>query len=313
MITRSDSGATRCCKCECHCCREPKWACSLCGRGFTRKFNVLRHLDTKHEGLGAPIPYDEYRTGKSSGEVAEVTVHGDGPKSLSRVSPKSRQILTLLNKRTQETVGLIYGIRFKNIGNNIIISARVCKSCISLALDGYIIMENGNQTPLPSHLCRCEWLLDHPNIDSRSDLVERYLNERIGSSLAEVIRPYPLSLIPPCIEFSRLDDLWKVRIDYDVTEKMVQLEKNEEKRNTYKIIFDTFREKAEAIMDDIKRNYIPLDSRQYWWCSGINGTEGYIYVSREDALTFLQFFKSNSVKIRLKFSNGEAYYSLTIK
>jgi hypothetical protein len=270
-------------------------------------------LDTKHGDPGAPILYDEYRTGQSAGEVAEVTAHGDGPKSLSRISPKSRQILALLNKRTQETVDLICCIRFKNFADNIIISAKVCKSCISLAFDGYISMKNGNQTPLPLHLCRCEWLLDHPNIDSRSDLVERYLNERIGSSLAEVIWPYPLSLIPPCIEFSRLDGLWKVRIDYDAIEKMVQLEKNEEKRDIYKIISDAYRKKEEAIMDDVGRNYIPLDSRQYWWCSGINGTEGYIYVSREDALTFLQFFKSNSVKIRLKFSNAEAYYSLTIK
>ena len=312
MLTQSDSGATQCCKCECHRYREPKWACSLCGRGFTRKFNVLRHLDTKHEGRGTPIPYGEYRNGQSSAEIMNLAARAAAPKSEPGISPKSRRILALLDARTNETVNLFTNFRLIHMAKNINISARVCNICLSLTFDGYVFTNNGDQTPLPVHSCRCEWLLDYPDLDSRRDLAERCLNEKIGSSIAQILWSYTLPDIPICIQFVHLDDLERTRIDYLALKESIKLTKNESEREVFKILSELKREKVEAIMDDISKNYILLDLQQFWWCSYIRGIEGIITVSRDDAAMFLQFFKSTTSKVKLQSSDRESCYSLTI-
>lgn len=136
MIAKSDSGATRCCKCECHRNREPKWACSICGRGFTRKSNVLRHLNNLHGGQGMPILYSEYRNGKSNDNMAGAASVVKS-KSLHWNISKSQKIVALLNEHIKEQVQIALLARIANIDKSLEISARVCKSCLNVILEGY--------------------------------------------------------------------------------------------------------------------------------------------------------------------------------
>ena len=312
MLTQSDSGTTRCCKCECHRYREPRWACSLCGRGFTRKFNVLRHLDTKHEGRGAPIPYDEYRIGKSYGETVDVVTRFAQPKSTLGVSPKTRQMLALIDKHAKGQIAPVLAARVKNPDKNIIISSKICKSCLGVELDGYLYTYGANEIALPRHSCSCEWLFDYPSIDKKRELVETYLNEKIGTWLSEVLSSFESNSDQIIIRFKKLTDLELARLGYFISSVRSRREANDANRLIYNLISDELKNIELEIVDDIARNYISLDIRQFRWLSHLNENEGEIVVSRQEGLQFLQFFKTNHGKIVLRVSRNISYYQLLI-
>lgn len=312
MITRSDSGVTRCSRCQCHRYHDPKWACSLCGRGFTRKFNVLRHLDAQHESCGDPILYDEYRFGKPSDGMADIQSSAAGSRSHSAISPKTRQILALIDKRAEEKVASVLDARVENFDKHMIISANICKSCLTLVFDGYFYNNNNrNEIGLPSHSCSCEWLFDYPSIEKKRELVETYLNEKIGTRLSEVLSSFGSNSGQIIIRFAKQHELDLARSSYLHADYLGNQQGiNEKDKYILKYLYDIFKNLELKILDDIARNYILLDGRQFWWCSYINGNEGDIIISRQDGLKFLQFFKSNYGKIVIKGVDNEYYYRL---
>jgi hypothetical protein len=306
---------TRCCGCQCHRYHGPKWACSLCGRGFTRKFSVLRHLDTLHEGCGTPILYDKYRFGQPLDGTANTQSNAAGPNSHSGVSPKTRQILALINGRAKEAVASVLAACVENFDKNMIISAKICKSCLTLIFDGYFYSNsnNKNEISLPSHLCSCEWLFDYPSIEKKRGLVETYLNEKIATRLSEVLISFGSESDQINISFVKMNDLNLTRllnISVDISRNRQGI--NEVHKHLFNEISEHLKNQELEILDDIARNYTPLDGRQFWWSSYINGDEGNIIVSRQDGLKFLQFFKSNYGRIILKGEGCEYYYRLII-
>lgn len=52
----------------CHCAMaKPTWACTLCGRGFGRKFSAKRHVDLVHQGLASYVRWSDYLIGRTRG------------------------------------------------------------------------------------------------------------------------------------------------------------------------------------------------------------------------------------------------------
>ena len=272
----------------------------------------MRHLNDKHEGQGTPILYNEYQMGKSTNRISEKeaaarTTYPSG------VSPKARQLLTLLDERTNGEVCLLIAFCAPESRTNIDVSARVCTFCMSVVIEGYIYRINGTRITLPSHNCRCEWLFDHPAVDNKRRLVETYLNEKIGQSLANILWPFGLNADRIVIKFLHLKELNRARNSYYAYEMMIRQEKSEDKKEILKVLSEKYEREEQAIADDIARNYFALDAQQFWWCSYINGAEGSISVSAIDALLFLQFFKGNAGRVKIRFSSQEYhYYKLTI-
>jgi len=312
MFTRSDSGATQGCKCQCHCCREPKWACSLCGRAFTRKFNALRHLDAKHEGSGATIPYGEYRNGDSPNKIADVVARVIRPKAIQGVSTKTRQMLDLIDKRAKEQVDQVLAARVKNPDKNIIISSKICKSCLSIELDGYLYTNRENETALPLHSCSCAWRFDYPSIDKNRELVETYLSEKTGIWLSEILSSFQSNSNHILIRFKKQNDLELVRLGYFISKMRNQREVNEVSRLIFHYISNELKNLELEIVDDFRSKYLPANDWRFGWLSHINGDSGVIAVSRLEGLQFLQFFKTNYSKIALKISGVQSYYKLLI-
>jgi hypothetical protein len=311
MTTKSDFGVTRCCKCECPRKHEPKYACSVCGRCYTRKFSVLRHLNNLHGGQGVPILYSEYRNGKSNDNMAGAAPVVESKSPHWNVS-KSQKIVALLDERIKEQVQSALLARIANIDKYLVISARACKSCLNIVFDGYFFKETARDSPFTIHLCSCRWLFDQPDIEGKRNLVETYLEERIGVSLAEVIWPYDQISDHPELRFSRVDDLRLNRIFQIGCENNMESMVTVEDKSVLRTIYKKYQTEERYIMDDIESNYVSLYISQFWWCSFISGSCGSINITRSDIVTFLQFFKSNSVKIRLRYSNTELYYALTI-
>jgi hypothetical protein len=54
--------------------RYPNWVCITCGRPFSRKWNVKRHIDICHYGIGKYITFAEYLAGRNMGLYGPSTI-----------------------------------------------------------------------------------------------------------------------------------------------------------------------------------------------------------------------------------------------
>jgi hypothetical protein len=46
---------------------KPRWACAMCGMYSSRKYNVKRHIENLHNGLGNIISFIDYIAGRRQG------------------------------------------------------------------------------------------------------------------------------------------------------------------------------------------------------------------------------------------------------
>lgn len=54
--------------------RYPNWVCIVCGRPSSRKWNVKRHINICHYGIGEYITYAEYLAGRNMGLYGPSTI-----------------------------------------------------------------------------------------------------------------------------------------------------------------------------------------------------------------------------------------------
>jgi hypothetical protein len=47
--------------------RFPKWICINCGQPSSRKYNIQRHMQTRHNGIGAFVSFADYMAGRQIG------------------------------------------------------------------------------------------------------------------------------------------------------------------------------------------------------------------------------------------------------
>lgn len=54
--------------------RYPNWVCIVCGKPSSRKWNVKRHIDICHYGIGEYITFAEYLSGRKMGLYGPSTI-----------------------------------------------------------------------------------------------------------------------------------------------------------------------------------------------------------------------------------------------
>ncbi|MGI0019859.1 MAG: hypothetical protein ACREAY_05270 [Nitrososphaera sp.] len=297
MCEESHSGVTRRWKY-----REANWACTVCGTNFTRKNNAERHVSNVHSGEGGVQALGN----RPASDSLFLTQSPPAPSSLFLQGRKARQ---LLDEQSETVQGRVLNLVKHHSGYPFFdLAGRVCKDCLKIVLEG-VIRNRICTTIIPRHVCKPEWLFDHPFLLNYINLIEKYLENKIGGIILNILcRNNEKFVSVYANEESRLANNKQEQVIADLCKIFSTSRELKETTEQIKVVLAREEKRIEA---DIDNNYAVINKSDFPWYALFDKTLA-VRIRKEDVLMFLSVTKRSTAKCKIIHEGGERYFSIRV-
>jgi hypothetical protein len=137
------------------------YSCSICGISSKRRWNLERHISTKHGGNGLVQAFAGSQAGLQTQEPRLHRYPTEFHNTVNDTGPGAR-LLEILRKHSEEEINSQIGKARAIAGYyaDIMLECRVCYDCLTVVLDGSIIMDKDSFI-IAWHRCDPGWLFSN--------------------------------------------------------------------------------------------------------------------------------------------------------